>query len=90
MNQRELRRSLERFRTELEKTESIDENARELLRDLEREIEEVLERSGEEGSPADHSVAEHLSAAIAQFEAEHPTLTASLTEILDSLARMGF
>ena len=82
----ELERRLEELHAELARTQSVDAKSRELLADVQRDIETVLARSEE---PAHASLRERLEAAIEHFETSHPVLTATMGRVMDQLANMG-
>lgn len=87
MDNNELRTMLEQLHGEIEHTESIDEKGRELLRELGDDIRELLARS--EGAQAQPSVLERLEDSISYLEVTHPTLTITLSKILESLSNAG-
>lgn len=86
MEDKALQELLERLQGEIEKTQSLDEKGRELLRRLDADIHELLERSG---GRSDESVLRRLRDGIDHFEVTHPTLTAMLSQILNSLSNAG-
>ncbi len=86
MEKQELRALLEQLRLEVEQTTVVDEKGRELLRALEADIHDLLQRS--EG-PHFPSLFERLQETISHFEVEHPSLTATLSQVLDSLSNIG-
>jgi ElaB/YqjD/DUF883 family membrane-anchored ribosome-binding protein len=81
-----LRERLEQLHAELEKTGSVDERSREALEHLVRDIQELLEESGEPPHP---SLRERLSQATRDFEESHPTLSATLGRVADALSNLG-
>jgi hypothetical protein len=82
----ELERQLEDLHAELARTQSLDPKSRELLADVQRDIESALARSQE---PAPTTLRGRLEAAIAHFETTHPVLTATMGRVMDQLANMG-
>lgn len=82
----ELERRLEELHAELARTQNVDPKSRELLADVQRDIETALARSDE---PAHGSLRERLAAAIEHFETSHPVLTATMGRVMDQLANMG-
>lgn len=82
----ELARRLAELQAELERTQSVDPKSRELLENVQRNIESVLERSDESGQS---SLRERLEAAIEHFETSHPVLTATMGRVMDQLANLG-
>ncbi len=82
----ELARRLAELQAELERTQSVDPKARELLEEVRRDIESVLERSED----AEHgSLRARLDAAIQHFEESHPVLTASMGRVMEQLSNLG-
>jgi chromosome segregation ATPase len=88
MTDNKLSTLLEQLHTELDSTEAVDEKGRELLRALNADIEELLERS-EAGQSDDDSLLERWQAAIDHFEVTHPTLTNALSHIMTALNNAG-
>ena len=87
MTDNKLSKLLEQLHNELDSTEDVDEKGRELLRALNADIEELLERS--EGGQSDDSLLERLQESIDQFEVTHPTLTSALSHIMTALSNAG-
>ena len=87
MSDKNLTELLEQLHDELDGTQSVDEKGRELLRALNVDIQELLERS-EDGQSAD-SMIERLQDTIDHFEATHPALTSTLSNIMNILNNAG-
>jgi hypothetical protein len=85
MTEQRLQELLEQLHSEIERTESVDEKGRGLLRDLKTDIAKLLERSGE----SDASTLKRFQETIDHFEADHPTLTLALSEALTILSNAG-
>jgi phytoene/squalene synthetase len=83
-----LRELLERLHNELEQTESMDEDGNEMLRHLAADIRRRLERSGAKRE-ADDPILERLQDTIERFEATHPSLTQTLSEMMTILSNAG-
>ena len=79
---------LEQLHAELDSTEAVDEKGRELLRDLNADIQELLKRSEGEGAD-DDSLLERWQEYIDHFEVTHPTLTAALSHLMTALNNAG-
>jgi hypothetical protein len=79
---------LERLHSELSTINSVDDRERRVLRDLMKDIEELLQTGG--GQPA-HRLRLHdqLKKTLAQFEASHPRVTLLMERALESLAFLG-
>jgi hypothetical protein len=78
---------LEQLHKELDKTQAVDEKGRELLRALNADIQELLERS-EAGKSAD-TLLERLQVTIDHFEVTHPSFTTALSKIATALNNAG-
>lgn len=88
MERRELQKTLSRLREELRAGQSLDDEAREQLENLARDIEQVLHPESREPAALD-ALAQRLREAIERFEESHPALTAAVNRVADALARMG-
>lgn len=89
MTDNKLSKLLEELHNELDGTEAVDEKGRELLRALNADIEELLDRS-EAGQPDDNdSLLERWQEYIDHFEVTHPTLTAALSHLMTALNNAG-
>jgi hypothetical protein len=87
MSDKKLTRLLEQLHTELASARVVDEKGRELLRLLNDDIQDLLERS--EDIESDDSLLERLQESIDHFEVTHPTLTSALSSLLTSLSNAG-
>ena len=87
MDNQELRKLLEQLHSEIEHTESIDEKGREQLRDLATDIGELLARS--DSAKTQSSLLERLEDSISYLEVTHPTLTQTLSRVLETLSNAG-
>jgi DNA-directed RNA polymerase specialized sigma subunit len=79
----ELARRLSELKAELARTQSVDPTSRELLEQVQQEIENVLD------APEEGSLRARLEAAIQHFETSHPDLTAIMGRVMDQLAHLG-
>ena len=89
MTDQNLRTLLEQLHSELERTESLDEKGRELLRDLSGDIRGLLERSSNAGPQPEEATVQRLQDAIDHFEVTHPTITMALSEMMTILSNAG-
>jgi hypothetical protein len=87
MSDQALRKLLEQLQGELKQTESVDDQGRELLRGLEAEIHQFLERAEDE--TARPSCLLGLEDTITHFEVTHPDLTRVLSDMLTTLSNAG-
>lgn len=81
-----LRELLEALHAELRRTDAVDEPARDLLREVENDIQQALERAG---GAEPESLVERLRETVDRFEGTHPALTEAVSRVLDSLVKMG-
>lgn len=89
MTDKKLSKLLEQLHTELDSTEAVDEKGRELLRALNADIEELLDRSEVGRTEDDDSLLERWQDAIDHFEVTHPTLTSALSHLMTVLNNAG-
>ena len=87
MNDKNLSELLEQLHDELGKTQVVDEKGRQLLRNLDADIQKLLLRS--EDANADDTFLESLQAAIDHFEITHPALTSALSHMMNILSNAG-
>lgn len=88
-NEQELHERLQKLQGELDQTNVSDEASRERIKNLQSNIQTVLDPSIQTQPEHYHSLAEQLREAITQFEDTHPRLTLSIGEVLDNLAAIG-
>jgi molecular chaperone GrpE (heat shock protein) len=89
MDKKGLDQLLNQLHEEIKKTKVVDEKGTELLRDLEADIQSLLDRSEETQSQVRLSVIQNLQKALDHFEVTHPSLTATISELLESLSNAG-
>jgi hypothetical protein len=85
MDDQELRNLLKQAHTEIENTESVDEEGQALLRHMSADIRDLLDRSEDERPQPHPSMQQRLKRSIDYFEITHPALTTALAKLLDSL-----
>jgi predicted component of type VI protein secretion system len=88
MREQHLRQMLEQLHTELQRTDTIDDRSRALLRSVLDDIEDLLERKRKRDMQPE-SIIERLREAVRAFETTHPTLTDAIGGVADALAKMG-
>jgi chromosome segregation ATPase len=81
MDSQQLKETLKRLHGELEATGSADQELKDLLRELDQDIHRLTERHESPGR--------RLEQAALEFEAEHPRVAALLSELADTLAKLG-
>jgi hypothetical protein len=89
MDDNELRKLLNQLNDEIKNTRTVDKKGSELLRDLEEDINALLERSGENPVQVHPSIVERLENTLSYFEVTHPRLTTVIAKLLDSLSNAG-
>jgi len=90
MNDDELRQLLEELHQKIEATDSLDEQGREMLAHLSADIRSLLERTGDEQTTSETTgEVNRLEESIRYFEVTHPTLTATLSQMLNILNNAG-
>ncbi len=88
MPEKKLRDSLIELRTQLDKREDLDDEARQMLAELHDRIESTLEMT-EEAAPVRAEAATTATSASAEFAASYPRLSATLEQIAEVLSGMG-
>jgi Domain of unknown function (DUF4404) len=81
----QLQRSLAQLHDVLVGTPRVDAASKQLLRDVLGDIERLLGNGAVEAAQSQS----RLEALAVEFEAEHPSLSASLREFIDLLGRAG-
>jgi arsenate reductase-like glutaredoxin family protein len=88
-NASNLKAHLQSLRRDLAETGEVDEELQELLRQLDRDIKQLLEKRGEEADTDTYGLAERTQEISARFAVEHPRLEPTLRELGRILANMG-
>lgn len=86
MTDNKLDQLLEQLHDEIERVESVDDQGRELLRELSGDIRALLERVDDKQPD---SVTERIERVIEHFEVTHPDLTAALANLSAILSNAG-
>jgi hypothetical protein len=81
-----LRQTLTRLHAELSASPQLDDESRRLLSDV---LEDIKRLSGARQPAAATHLRSGVEALAVRFEAAHPTLSASLRELIDLLGRAG-
>ena len=80
----ELKNKLTQLRQAIGNIDTLDDEGRELLQQLDQDIKTVLT-----GEPVDVSLNDRLEQQAVEFDSEHPKTSAVIRDIMDMLARMG-
>jgi predicted transcriptional regulator len=90
MPKAQLNERIQELLGELEQIEAVDQAAREQLTSVLSDIREAIaEEGGEETSDESESLLERLNEATRHFEESHPTLTAMVGRVAESLSNLG-
>ncbi|MCH8056480.1 MAG: DUF4404 family protein [Proteobacteria bacterium] len=87
MSDQQLRDLLARLHKELENTDEVDSETLELVRELDTEINRLVE-SGSGGDEFDN-VMDRAKSVETRFAVDHPAAERFLREIIDALAKVG-
>jgi hypothetical protein len=80
-----LQAHLDQLRRELADAEQLDRDTRALLVEVAEDIDQILEES----APNYDSLRGRIEAAAVRFEAEHPRFAGIMSDITDTLAKLG-
>lgn len=90
MDKPELAALLKKLQTELESGQAVDEQLRQQLQDLDRDIQKVLTQGTPgSGDATEGSLGERATEIEARFASEHPYLASTLRDVMDTLGKMG-
>ena len=90
MDDPKLRQQLEQLQAEIRQSRSVDEEGKALLRDLDADIHDLLARSeGETVMDVQPPTMDRLQDSLTYFEVSHPTLTALISKLLETLSNAG-
>jgi dsDNA-specific endonuclease/ATPase MutS2 len=89
MDDQDFRKLIEQLHSEIEHTPAVDEKGLELLRHIEKDLRELVERSEDRLEKPRPLSLEKLQDAINHLEVDHPALTTTLSELLDILSKAG-
>lgn len=87
MNEKNLKDLLSKLHAALEKTEKVDPETRQLVSNLDEEINRLLDPESAENDY--DSVVDHAKAVETRFAVDHPVAERFLREIIDALAKVG-
>ena len=89
MDDPKLRQQLEQLQAEIRQSRSVDEEGKALLRDLDADIHDLLARSEGEAVVVQPSTVDRLQDSLTYFEVSHPSLTALIAKLLETLSNAG-
>lgn len=82
---KDIRNFLAQLNKELQRSEDFDIEARQILDDLHKDVDQIEES----GHPQIEAMQGRIKALEAKFASKHPTLEQTIREITDALAKMG-
>jgi len=87
MDTEQLKQTLKRLHTELEATGTVDAELKVLLEDLDDDIQRLT--GDADATAPGPSLRERVEHTAMGFEADHPRIAMLLTELSDTLAKLG-
>lgn len=82
---KDIRKSLEKLKGEVQRGEDIDVEARQLVDDLHKDADRIEASGGSQIEP----MLDRIKELEAKFASEHPALEQAARELADALAKMG-
>jgi len=89
MNDKPIKDLIGQIHGALKGSSAVSNQDRELLEQLSAELRALLSEPGEAGRARHQNIVDRLLAGINRFEASHPDLTATMTQVSKALADMG-
>ena len=89
MDKQEFREQLQRLHSQLQRLGAADESERELLQQLNSDIQALLEHREDYERHHYDSLGKRLRQTIEKFEASHPNVALLMGQIADALAKIG-
>ena len=84
-----LKHSLEKLHEELKNASSIDDESKEMLRKLIKEIRVVLDKTEAPSGKKHQSLIEGLKEEAQKFEVSHPDLAGAINIVINGLQSLG-
>jgi seryl-tRNA synthetase len=89
MADKDLKDLLSSLHTQLSGADQVDEQTKGLMKTVISDIENLIDPAVETGDEHHSTVMESLEKQALSFETDHPSLMASIREVIDALSRMG-
>jgi len=89
MDNKRLQELLQQLHDEIQQSENIDAKGKELLRDIDTDVHELLKRNEGDTSRVHQTVIQRFENTIDHLEQTHPGVTRYLTELLEILSNAG-
>ncbi len=87
MKKEQLKNKLQLLHAELKQTESVDEKSKVLLEKLEKDIQQILEKSEDESWYSE--LFEKLEDEVEDLEETHPSIFSAIKSITTTLSNIG-
>jgi hypothetical protein len=89
MEQQQLHERLKQLHTELQQIDSVDDDSRAMLQNIEDDIQTLLNAKESDRRRQYKGFGERLRDGIERFEASHPDLALTMGQLADMLAKIG-
>lgn len=89
MKKQQLHKSIEELRAELEKVQEAEDHVRERIQGLLKEIDGLVDTSGEISPQRHEQFLERLKESVQYFEASHLSLTHAVSRVINALSGIG-
>jgi uncharacterized coiled-coil DUF342 family protein len=89
MKKQQLHKSIDELRNELEKVEEAEDHVRERIESLLKEIDGLVDESGEIPPNRHEQFLERLKESVQYFEASHLSLTHAVSRVINALSGIG-
>ncbi len=89
MDSQQLRKQLEELHAELEETQSVDDDTRQTLAEIDRHIQMLLAGPDRAFTTRHHPLTARLRESLVGFETAHPNLVVNIERVLDAFNEMG-
>jgi hypothetical protein len=89
MDEQKLRKLLEQLQEEIPNVKNVDVKGKELLQEIEVDIRELLRRTETDSTRVHPTILQRFENTIDHLEVTHPSLTNTLSELLEILSNAG-
>ena len=89
MKKQQIHKSIKELRDELEKVQEAEDHVRERIQGLLKEIDGLVDASGEIPPQRHEQFLERLKESVQYFEASHLSLTQAVSRVINALSGMG-
>jgi len=89
MSKKLYQESLQKLQAELKNTTVVQKNSQEIISTLSGNVLAILDHPGEVPFIHHYNLLSTLKDSVAHFEADHPSLTSSIRNVIHTLSNMG-